>query len=234
MERTLLSIPVDVPDVDAVEAWYERPTGQGRPRPFAVLFAHGSNFGKDSPWTRTVVEGFLARGVAVLSFDYAYRTRLRRGAAAAVGRTDPLADLEHVHTRALAALAERSPTERMILAGKSLGARLSTLLAAKGERCHGLVSFGYPLPPRGPDRLLSEHFATLAQPALFLQGTRDPLCDVALLERELLRYSGAAQVEVLEDGDHGFFLPDEQDAEVPRSLDALVERSVAWLDTSWP
>ena len=48
------------------------------------------------------------------------------------------------------------------------------------------VFYGYPLhAPGKPDKPRSEHFPTIAQPALFLQGTRDSLCQLPLLKTVL-------------------------------------------------
>ena len=62
-------------------------------------------------------------------------------------------------------------------------------LAAQGADCAGLVLFGYPLhPPGKPERERSEHFPAIAQPALFLQGTRDKLCELDRLRRALATF----------------------------------------------
>lgn len=248
MTRSAVTIPVDVNGLASVPGWIDEPDLRRGGPEAAVLFAHGSNFGKDSAWTRAVVEGLARRGVPVLSFDYAYRAADRAYRAAdrayrradragtdkSRRRTDPLDVLEHVHARALRQLQQSFPSARLILSGKSLGARLSTLLAAKGERCHGLALLGYPLHPRGPDRLLSEHFPTIVQPTLFVQGTRDPLCDVALLRPELARFGGATQLEIIEGADHGFFRPQDADRAAPTVLDDMAARVVRWIDATWP
>jgi len=224
-----LELAVELVGLSSVPARLDRPDGDAGPA--AVLFAHGSNFGKDSAWTRAVVEGLGARGGPVLSFDYAYRARAGEGVSA---RTDRLEDLEHVHARALAALAEYLPDARLVLAGKSLGARLSTLLAAKGERAHGLALFGYPLHPRGPERLLAEHFPALVQPALFLQGTRDPLCDVGRLRTALQRYGGDATLHPVPEADHSFARPGDAADALPSVLDELCAWTAEWIAATWP
>ena len=85
---------------------------------------------------------------------------------------------------------------------------MSSLLAAEGVDCSGLCFLGYPLHPQGkPERLRSEHFPACLQPTLFLQGTRDKLCDLELLAEALELYGGTWQLEVYEDADHGFDVP---------------------------
>ena len=74
----------------------------------------------------------------------------------------------------------------MILGGKSLGGRIASLMVAEGEPAAGLCFLGYPLhPPGKKDRQRTDHFPGLEVPALFVQGTRDPLCDLTLLEAAL-------------------------------------------------
>ena len=231
MHAQALSIAVDVPGIDAVPALFEEPAPDPCRSAVAVLFAHGSNFGKDSPWTRTLVQALVRHGFSVLSFDYAYRAR---GGSEATVVGDSLAQLEHVHGRALAELERRCGGQRIVLAGKSLGARLSTLLAAKGERCHGLALFGYPLHGPRSTRLHSEHFSALVQPTLFLQGSRDPFCVPSRLEGEIPRHGGGVTLRVIEDADHAFRLPHESEAEVPSLLGELARQTAAWRDTTWP
>ncbi|MEM7516536.1 MAG: alpha/beta family hydrolase [Planctomycetota bacterium] len=145
-------------------------------------------------------------GFPVLRFEYPYMQKAR-----ATGRRRPpdrAPALEEAHRDALLALASRLPGKRILSAGKSLGGRIASRIAAQGTDdglTAGLVFFGYPLhPAKRQDKLRSEHFAALAEPALFLQGTRDALCDLPLLRRELERYGGEATLHVVEGADHGF------------------------------
>src|SRR5262245_52223842 len=116
-------------------------------RASAILLANGAGYHLDSPWMADVARGLVERGFPVLRFNYLYRERAQRE-----GREKPpdrTAVLEDAHSAALGALQERARGGRILLAGKSLGGRMSTHLAAKGEPCAGLVLFGYPLhPPR--------------------------------------------------------------------------------------
>jgi len=117
--------------------------------------------------------------------------------------------LEAAHAAALAELERRVPGRpHVLLAGKSLGGRMGTHLAAKGADCAGLVLLGYPLHPAGkPERERSEHFPAIVQPALFLQGSRDALCDLELLRPALERFGGRATLRVIDRADHSFAVP---------------------------
>lgn len=216
---------------DSLSARYDVPAGESRGS--ALLLANGAGFHLDAPWMAGVARGLVARGFPVLGFNYLYRERaLREGHEKPPDRT---AVLEEAHAAALTALAERAAGRRLILAGKSLGGRIATHLAAKGEHCAGLVLFGYPLhPPGQPAKLRCEHFAAIAQPALFLQGTRDELAELELLRPALARYGGNATLEVIEDADHGFHVPKRSgrtDAEV---LEFLLDRVERWERETFP
>ena len=188
------SIPFEAKGLEALSAIHEAPEISGSS---CVLLANGAGFHMEAPWMERVAHGLVARGFAVLRFNYPYRERaVREGKNRPPDRREVL---EAAHEAALASLGERAGSRRILLAGKSLGGRIATHLAAKDSPCAGLILFGYPLhPPGKPERLRNEHFAAMVQPALFLQGTRDALCDLDLLAESLLRYGGTATVEVIE------------------------------------
>lgn len=197
-EECTLAVPHEV---ERVAALWDRPAGRARAR--SVLLAHGSGADMHSAFLESMAVGLCARGFAVLRFRYPYMERMAREGVRRPPDRSPV--LEAAHSAVLESLLERDDGRRPILAGKSLGGRMSTHLAAKGAEAAGLVLFGYPLhPARRTQRPRSEHFPALVQPALFLQGTRDDLCDLELLRAALAGYGGRATLEVLEGADHGF------------------------------
>jgi len=226
-----LSIPVQHPRVDAVSAVLDEPEGPARGS--AILLAHGAGSHMEHPGLAALAAGLAARGFPVLRFDYAYRERARRE-----GRNLPPDGrelLEHVHERARAELERRAPGKRLLLAGRSMGGRIGTHLAAAGAPCAGLVLFAYPLhPPGRPERRRDEHFAAIAQPALFLQGTRDRLCDLELLRESLRRFGGKATLEVIEDADHGFHVRRSSGTTDAEVRERLLERVDRWERESFP
>lgn len=181
----------------------------------------------------SIARGLVARGFAVLRFNFAYRERaLALGAQAF---PDEHGVLEAALRRAHAELEQRAGSRRILLGGKSLGARIASHVAAQGERCHGLVSFGFPLHPQGKASLArSEHFAALAQPALFLQGTRDGFCDLGLLRQALERYGGKATLEVIEGADHGFAVPHASGVRSEEVMERVLDRVADWEDQTFP
>jgi uncharacterized protein len=111
--------------------------------------------------------------VALFDFDY-----MRQGRR----RPDPLPRLLSAHRHALAQLRESAPG-KVFLIGKSMGGRIGCHVALEAK-VDGLVCLGYPLCGGGDrtklrDKVLHE----LKTPILFVQGTRDPLCPLDLLEQ---------------------------------------------------
>ncbi len=216
---------------ETLSAQFDRPEGGARAS--AILLANGAGYDLDAPWMAETARGLVERDFPVLRFNYLYKERaVREGHEKPPDRT---AILEQAHTAALEALAARAGPARLILAGKSLGGRMSTHLAAKGERCAGLVLFGYPLhPPKQPTKLRSEHFAAIAQPALFLQGTRDDFADLELLRTALSRYGGRATLEVIEDADHGFHVRKKSGRSDEEVRTFLLDRVARWERETFP
>lgn len=214
-----------------LSACFDAPDGE--PRGSAVLLAHGAGHHLESPWMEALALGLAARGFPVLRFNYPYRERAR--SAGAERPPDPRPVLEDAHAAALAALATLAPGKRLLLAGKSLGGRISSYLAAKGHACAGLVLFGYPLhPPGKPERTRSEHFPAIVQPALFLQGTRDEFAELELLRTALGRYGGRASLRVIEDADHGFHVPRRSGRGDDEVRAELLEHVSSWEAATFP
>jgi predicted alpha/beta-hydrolase family hydrolase len=75
-----------------------------------------------------------------------------------------------------------------------------------------------------------EHLPSVTVPTLFVQGTRDPLCDLGLL-RPVLARMARATLHTVEGGDHSLRLPrraGRDDADVWSDVAATVAR---WLET---
>jgi predicted alpha/beta-hydrolase family hydrolase len=82
--------------------------------------------------------------------------------------------------------SERREGRRLFAGGKSMGGRIASMLAAEqGERfpAQALVFFGYPRHPPGRTASLRDaHLQRIQLPMLFIQGTRDALARLGLLE----------------------------------------------------
>jgi predicted alpha/beta-hydrolase family hydrolase len=116
-------------------------------------------------------------------------------------RPDPPSLLIAAHRQALeeARIEEAQP---VILIGKSMGGRIGCHVSLE-EPVTALVCLGYPLCGAGdPTRLRDKVLRDLRTPILFVQGTRDPLCPLDLLERVRSGMKAPHFLHVVEGGDH--------------------------------
>jgi predicted alpha/beta-hydrolase family hydrolase len=156
-------------------------------------------------------------GFSVLTFNYPYSEAGRK-------TPDKRPVLLACH-RAAAAALRAEVGENLVLAGRSMGGRIATYLAAEGEPCLGLILFGYPLHPSGkPDQLRVDHLGDIKPPMLFVQGTRDALARRDLVERHVVPL---ATVRWVEGADHSFRVPGHDPTELDRSLAAAAASWIA-------
>jgi predicted alpha/beta-hydrolase family hydrolase len=163
--------------------------------PLTVLLAHGAGAGMEHPFMAAVAAGLGARGWRVLRFEFPYMQQ-RRLTGKKRGPDTP-ARLEATLRSAVAAAA---PPGRLVLAGKSMGGRVSSMFVDE-LGCRGLICLGYPFhPPGRPDKLRTAHLLELRSPALILQGERDPFGT----REEVPGYGLSPGIELrwIPDGDH--------------------------------
>lgn len=196
-----------------------------RPLKVALVMGHGAGGTMEQPLVVALADALAARGALVLRFNFAYADAGRRA-------PDRPQVLGATYRAAAAWLAAR-PEARgraLVLGGKSMGGRIATHLAALGDRCDGVWLLGYPLhPARRPQSMRDAHLADVKCPLLFLEGTRDPLCDLALLSPVMKRLGRRATLHVVEGGDHSFKVPKKSGRSEDEVLTELVEASARWL-----
>jgi predicted alpha/beta-hydrolase family hydrolase len=158
-----------------------------------ILLAHGAGTNQDHPVVTATRSALAAGGVQVLTFNYAYSEAGR-------ATPDSTERLLRVHRAALANLAARCEGGTF-LAGRSMGGRIGTYLAAEGAEVRGVVCYGYPLhPPGKPERLRIDHLSSIRVPMLFFQGNRDALSRSDLFDRHVRSLPGATVVDL--EADH--------------------------------
>jgi hypothetical protein len=98
------------------------------------------------------------------------------------------------------------------------------------EGVGGLAFFGFPLHASGrPSAERGAHLSGVGLPMLFLQGSRDPLADLALL-RQLLRVLGPPpSLHVVDGADHGFHVLKRSGRTDAQVLDELCDRMAGWV-----
>jgi uncharacterized protein len=90
----------------------------------------------------------------------------------------------------------------VVLIGKSMGSRIGCHVSLE-EEVSALVCLGYPLCGGGdPTKLRDQVLREIRTPILFVQGTRDPLCPLPLLDRIRAEMRAPNEVLVVNGGDH--------------------------------
>lgn len=144
----------------------------------------------------------LATLGTVFPFDYPYMEERRK-------RPDPLPVLTGAHRAALME-AKRIHDGSVVLIGKSMGGRVGCHLALE-EKVAAVICLGYPLCGMGnPGKMRDAVLLESTQPILFVQGTRDPLCPLELLESVRQKMKSPNQLYVVEGGDHSLMVAKSQ------------------------
>ena len=159
-----------------------------------LLLAPGAGAPSSHPWMQSWKK-ILSEIGEVGTFDYDYMREGRK-------RPDPLPQLIAAHREALNRARERYRPERTILVGKSMGGRVGCHVSLE-EKLDGLICLGYPLCAMGDRaKLRDQVLRALTTPILFVQGSRDSLCPLDLLERVRAEMKAPNFLHVVENGDH--------------------------------
>ena len=159
-----------------------------------ILLAPGAGAPSSHPWMQKWKDRLSEIG-DVEAFDYNYMREGRK-------RPDPLPKLIAAHREALSGARERQASGSTILIGKSMGGRVGCHVSLE-EKVAGLVCLGYPLCAMGDrTKIRDEILRALTTPILFVQGTRDSLCPLDLLEGVRAGMKAPNFLHVVEGGDH--------------------------------
>ena len=177
------------------------------------------------PFMDGAARGLAERGIATLRYQFPY---LERGAK----RPHP-PTLAHATVRAAVTQAARlAPALPLLAGGKSFGGRMTSQAQAASPLpgVRGLAFLGFPLHPAGrPSDARAEHLLEVEVPMLFLQGSRDKLADLELLQRLIARLGERASLRLMQDADHSFHVParaGRRDADVQREM---LDTLAAWI-----
>ncbi|MGF1665596.1 MAG: alpha/beta family hydrolase [Acidimicrobiia bacterium] len=182
-----------------------------------VLLAHGAGTNQDHRLMVGLAGALAETGLGVITFNYPY-TELGRKAP---DRAPVLLDCH----RAVATWAGER-TQRLFLAGRSMGGRMATMLAADGLAMAGVIAYAYPLHPAGkPDQLRIEHLPRMAVPSLFFQGDRDTLARSDLFDGYVRPLTGVEVVDLV-GADHSWRMKGRTEAQLLAEVASATE---AWI-----
>jgi len=172
-----------------------------------VVLAPGAGTGADHP-ALLAIDAALG-DVPTLRFDFPYRLAGKRP-------PDRPPVLLAAYRDAVDRLVASAGVSRVVVAGRSMGGRIGSMLAAEGHRSIvGVACVAYPLhPPKHPDRLRTEHLGSIDVPCLFVSGDRDPFGTPLEFETALVAIPGPVTQVWIPDKAHDLRGVDGQVADV--------------------
>jgi uncharacterized protein len=196
---TMATFRIQVDTTHSVSALLSEP----RDAIACLVLAHGAGAGMTHPFMEAVAQGLAARRIATLRYQFPY---MEQGT-----KRPDRAPLAQATVRAAVAEANERLHELPLFAGgKSFGGRMTSQAQAQASLggVRGLVFFGFPLHSAGkPSDQRAAHLFQIALPMLFLQGSKDKLAELTLLEPLLHKLGPRASLHMAVDADHSFHVP---------------------------
>ena len=190
-----------------------------------LVLGHGAGAGMRHPFMQTVAEQLAAQKIATFRYQFPYMEKGKKS-------PDSQTTLRATIVSAVEAAKKVARGLPLLAGGKSMGGRLTSLVAAEGHLpdVQGLIFFGFPLHAAGkPSSQRGAHLAEVNVPMLFLQGTRDRLAELDLI-RPLCRGLGKrATLHSVEGGDHSFHVPKRSGRTDEDVQNELAETVGAWV-----
>ncbi|MGC1242082.1 MAG: alpha/beta family hydrolase [Chryseosolibacter sp.] len=163
------------------------------------VFAHGAGAGMQHPFMAKLSSALAGFKIGTLRYNFPY---MEKGGK----RPDPPAIAEKTVSRAIETAHHLYPHVPLMAGGKSFGGRMTSQALSKTSHpaVKGIVFVGFPLHPAGrPGTDRAAHLSEIVLPMLFLQGTRDALADIVLIDRVCSAHAQATLIR-FEGADHSF------------------------------
>lgn len=188
------------------------------------VFAPGAGAGITHSFMEEIAAGLAERDIASLRYQFPY---MERGS----GRTDP-PPVCHATVRAAVQEAARLlPGVPLFAGGKSFGGRMTSQAQALSPLpgVRGIIFLGFPLHlAKKPATSRADHLIEVRIPMLFLQGTRDELADMTLLEPITRKLASVATLERIDAADHGFHVLVRSGRTNAQVMAELLDKIAAW------
>lgn len=191
----------------------------------AYVFAHGAGAGMQHRFMADFASGLAERRIATLRYQFPY---MEQGSK----RPDTPAVAHAAVRAAVAETGLRLPGLPLFAGGKSFGGRMTSQTQALSPLpgVLGLVFVGFPLHPAGkPSDERARHLSDVQCPMLFLQGTRDELATLDLLQPLVRRLGPSATLALFDDADHAFHVRARSGRNDAQTLDAMLDAMAGWL-----
>ena len=228
MDRQRLTIPLT--SDESTSAILTLPPNKKRVQGTGVITAHGAGNDMENPLLVTFTDGLAKAGYPAIRFNFPYKEK-------GLKAPDRPEKLEDTWAAVCRNFREDSGVDvtRIIAAGKSMGGRIASQMAAdKKMPVEGLIFLGYPLHPTGDlSRIRDAHLYRIEVPMLFFAGTRDSLCNLGKLQTVLSKLSAPWKLDIIEGGDHSFHLPKAMGISESDIFAHIVKTTTQWLETTF-
>lgn len=185
-----------------------------------LVLAHGAGAGMRHPFMQRIAEELAILKIAIIRYNFPFiENKKKRPDAPAVTMTTVKAAIDFA--------ALQLPELAMVAGGKSFGGRMTSQFVAQHapERVKGIAFFGFPLhPPGKPGVDRAAHLQHVQIPTLFLQGTKDALAEIELMEQVCNNLSMATLIK-FKGADHSFKVPKHD------LLPVLASTTAKWIST---
>jgi predicted alpha/beta-hydrolase family hydrolase len=224
MAASAEALAIETKDKTMISALLLRP----EPARACYVLAHGAGAGMTHKSMEAVAVGLAERGIATLRYQFPY---MEKGSK----RPDP-PPVAHATVRAaVAEAARRCAGLPLIAGGRSFGGRMTSqaqsIAPLPGVR--GLAFLGFPLHPVGkPSIDRARHLAEIQIPMLFLQGTRDALAELDLLEPVVKGLRQTATLHLVKEADHSFHVLARSGRNDREVMAEVLDAFAAWVSAS--
>lgn len=178
----------------------------------------------------SVAAALAEPGIATLRFQFPYMEAGSR-------RPDVPAVCHATVRSAVQEAARRCPGLPLFAGGRSFGGRMTSQAQASAPLpgVRGLVFLAFPLHPAGnPSQGRADHLQSVAIPMLFLQGTRDELAELSLLQSVVGGLGPRATLRLMQEADHSFHVPIRTGRHDAQVIQDLVQAFATWIDKVCP
>ena len=184
-----------------------------------LTLAHGAGADMHHSFMINLSNALADRNIATMRFNFPFTEHKK-------GRPDSPAVAHQTIEAAMTKAQELFPKLPLFVSGKSFGGRMTSqyLSAQHDKKVKGIIFYGFPLHPAGkPSVERGDHLKDIKVPLLFLQGTRDALATLDLIEKVCASLP-LAKLEIIEGADHSF------KAGKTDTISILSDKTSAWMD----
>lgn len=162
------------------------------------IFAHGAGAGKDHPFMQMFAEKLNKHNIGTIRSNFPY---IEKGRKVPGSQKEALESITALYGK----IVEKYQSP-LFAGGKSYGGRMVSIAASQGllPGLQGLIFLGFPLhAPGKPSVNRAGHLRDIKFPQLFLQGKKDKLAELHLIEK-ITSEIPSATLKQYESADHSF------------------------------